>query len=215
MHKYTIDLVKEIFKKENCVLLSKVYISNSLKLKYKCSCGNMSEISLTAFLRGRRCKKCGIIKSANKNRERVSREVYSANFCKELKELIRIRDNHTCQMCGIEERILRRRLNVHHINYNKQDLKPSNLISLCDSCRSTTNFNRKKWETQLKTKLGIIENKNMEMVLHDIKYLIQGIKKVKKIINNEEKVKTICDVLLVNTDKLFNDILRMSEAPRK
>lgn len=34
---------------------------------------------------------------------------------------------------------------VHHINYNKRNNNPSNLISLCRRCHSKTNFNREYW----------------------------------------------------------------------
>lgn len=145
----------------------------------------------------------------------ISAEHYPFSFCKELRELIRIRDNHTCQNCGKPENELRRQLNVHHINYNKHDVRPHNLVSLCDSCHSKTNFNRKKWIKKLSVKTQRIENKNMEMVLHDVKYLIQGIKKVRSAINDHEKVKALCCVLLDTTDNLFSDILKMSDKPKQ
>ncbi len=71
-------------------------------------------------------------------------EPYSKEFNRYLKEQVRIRDNYTCQLCDkiqIDEFF-----NVHHINYNKKDSRPENLISLCDSCHSKTNSNRKYYE---------------------------------------------------------------------
>jgi len=38
------------------------------------------------------------------------------------------------------------KLSVHHINYDKEDCHPSNLITLCLSCNSRANFNKEKWE---------------------------------------------------------------------
>lgn len=36
-------------------------------------------------------------------------------------------------------------LSVHHINYNKYDQTEDNLISLCKSCHTKTNFSREDW----------------------------------------------------------------------
>jgi hypothetical protein len=33
----------------------------------------------------------------------------------------------------------------NHIDYNKKNCNPNNLISLCNSCHSKTNFDRKYW----------------------------------------------------------------------
>lgn len=56
------------------------------------------------------------------------------------RELIRIRDNRTCQICGVTEEGLGKKLDVHHIipyrefdNFEEAN-KPDNLISLCPSC---------------------------------------------------------------------------------
>jgi hypothetical protein len=57
--KLTIEFVKEEFKKQDCELLESIYINNKTKMKYRCSCGNNSEIIFNSFLRGRRCSKCG------------------------------------------------------------------------------------------------------------------------------------------------------------
>ena len=139
---------------------------------------------------------------------------YPMEFCKELKELIRIRDNHTCQYCGKPESDLRRKLNVHHIDYDKKNLLPKNLISLCDSCHSKTNFNRERWIKKLTLRTKRLENKNMEMVLHDIKYLIKGVHMLPDI-SDHNKVKRICDVLQETIDNLYADVLKMSKNPNK
>ncbi len=69
-------------------------------------------------------------------------EPYSSRFNKRLKELIRERDDYFCQICG---KFLLKKGIVHHINYNKKDCRPENLILLCNSCHSKTNFKRNKW----------------------------------------------------------------------
>lgn len=37
------------------------------------------------------------------------------------------------------------RLSVHHIDYDKANLAPDNLASLCVRCHVKTNFNRESW----------------------------------------------------------------------
>ena len=76
----------------------------------------------------------------------ISFEPYSIQFNKELKELIRRRDNYQCQICGMLEVENIRKLDVHHINYNKKNCLPSNLISLCRKCHIKTNTNREYWK---------------------------------------------------------------------
>jgi len=70
----------------------------------------------------------------------ASLEHYSYKFNYDLKEKIRKRDNYTCNLCGLKANV------VHHIDYNKQNCKESNLITLCPSCHSKTNFNRDQWK---------------------------------------------------------------------
>lgn len=72
-------------------------------------------------------------------------EEYTINFNKELKELIRRRDNYQCQLCGMLEIENIKKLCVHHIDYDKRNCLPSNLISLCQSCHTKTNHNRRYW----------------------------------------------------------------------
>ena len=74
----------------------------------------------------------------------ISKDGYDQTlFNSELKESIRERDGHSCQRCG--ERPDRRKLDVHHINYDKLDCEPSNLISLCSPCNLSVNHERVFW----------------------------------------------------------------------
>ena len=70
----------------------------------------------------------------------VSFEPYPLGWTKIFKEQIRARDNYTCQNlhCGVPEVECGRKLDVHHVDYNKSNLDRSNLISLCKSCHSKT-----------------------------------------------------------------------------
>lgn len=76
----------------------------------------------------------------------ISFEPYTLEFNRQLKELIRQRDNYKCQICGMPECENIRKLSVHHIDYNKKNCLPNNLISLCISCHIKTNLNRKYWK---------------------------------------------------------------------
>ncbi len=69
---------------------------------------------------------------------------YCFKFNKELKEEIRERDNRICQLCGKTEEENGRKLDVHHIHYDKENCYPD-LITLCNSCNIKANFNRDYW----------------------------------------------------------------------
>ncbi len=73
---------------------------------------------------------------------------YPLDWTDDLKESIRKRDNYVCQLCGIHQDELGERfkkLDCHHIDYDKNNLNPKNLISLCKSCHMKTNSNRDYW----------------------------------------------------------------------
>jgi len=69
----------------------------------------------------------------------ISFEPYSLDWTRALKKIIRERDKHTCQIC------FNKGNHVHHIDYNKRNCNPENLITLCHSCHAKTNLNREKW----------------------------------------------------------------------
>ncbi len=75
-------------------------------------------------------------------------EPYSIDWDKKLKDSIRKRDGYKCKICGIGQKNLTgktKKLSVHHIDYNKKNCSPDNLITLCNSCHVRTNTNRKYW----------------------------------------------------------------------
>ena len=132
--------------------------------QYYCieNCGR--EISYNNWKKGnKRCLSCnakylfkvGIINNSGKNngcwQGGKSFEPYTLEFTKKLKEQIRQRDNYTCQNCGMteEEHIIVRGqvLHVHHIDYDKQNCKEDNLITLCHYCNTRANYNRNYWQS--------------------------------------------------------------------
>ena len=72
-------------------------------------------------------------------------EPYGLEFDVYLKEVIINRDRRKCQMCGKTELENGRKLSVHHIDYNKLNNDPKNLITLCISCHGKTTTNRDYW----------------------------------------------------------------------
>jgi len=74
-------------------------------------------------------------------------EPYGSEFNNSFKKQIRTRDNYICQICNTKEN--GKHLDVHHIDYNKKNNKPDNLISLCHPCHGKTNTNRNKWKNLL------------------------------------------------------------------
>lgn len=78
----------------------------------------------------------------------ISFEPYPEEWVDDLRDSIRKRDSYVCQVCGIFQDELigfQKKLHVHHIDYNKKNLDPNNLISLCNSCHMKTGFNREYW----------------------------------------------------------------------
>lgn len=66
-------------------------------------------------------------------------EEYPEGWTKQYKNSIRKKYNYTCQVCYKFGNF------VHHIDYNKSNLKERNLIVACNKCHSKTNFNRDYW----------------------------------------------------------------------
>jgi len=124
------------------------------KQHYYCSCGQ--EITW----RKKHCKSCAMkIRFSNpKEIEKFVRrkekhynwqngksfEKYGCYFTNKLKQEIRKRDNYKCYICK-----LNKKLDIHHIDYNKKNCDKNNLIGLCKSCHMKTNFNRDYWKKYL------------------------------------------------------------------
>lgn len=70
----------------------------------------------------------------------LSFEPYSVDWTETLRRSIRERDHYICQLCWNEG------MEIHHIDYNKKNCHPNNLINLCKSCHIKTRLNRKKWK---------------------------------------------------------------------
>jgi len=75
----------------------------------------------------------------------ISNELYCDEWIdKEYRKDIKERDNYTCQNFDCKGNS--KRLCIHHIDYNKKNCKPDNLITVCVNCNSKANRNREYWE---------------------------------------------------------------------
>jgi len=63
---------------------------------------------------------------------------YPLGWTKTFREQIRFRDNYKCQNCGKPEIECKHKLHIHHIDYDKDNLELTNLISICNSCHAKT-----------------------------------------------------------------------------
>ncbi len=112
------------------------FIDGRTNKKYYCiDCGK----ELSGY-QAKRCRSC--CNSGENNPSYIdglSRE-YPSEFNEELKESIRKRDNYTCQLCGKSGKC------VHHIDYDKENCKEENLLTLCIGCNVKVNYNREYWK---------------------------------------------------------------------
>lgn len=85
---------------------------------------------------------------------------YCPKFNETVKRDVRNKFNHKCFICGIDEDINGRKLDVHHVDYDKYqgcDGKKWVLVPLCRSCHSkTSSGNREYWNSYLVDKISLI-----------------------------------------------------------
>jgi hypothetical protein len=101
----------------------------------------------------------------------LSFQPYTYDWNKRFKKAIRDRDCG-CMVCNLnieDLHILKRRICVHHIDYNKLNSFPQNCVTLCNRCHSITNFNRESWtpffQSLLKTRYGYKYTENQKILL--------------------------------------------------
>lgn len=70
---------------------------------------------------------------------------YTPIFSKQIRERVRVRDNFHCQLCKIPELELNKRLDIHHIDFDKKNCNMDNLISLCRSCHGKVRFRKENY----------------------------------------------------------------------
>ena len=86
----------------------------------------------------------------------ISFEPYCIKFNATYKKHIRQLHYNKCFLCGKTEAKLGRKLDVHHVNYNKDcgcDDTVCICVPLCHSCHAKTNGNRGYWQEMIMLKL--------------------------------------------------------------
>ena len=99
---------------------------------------------------------------------------------------LRERDNYQCQNPDCWGKVSNETLTIHHINYIKKDCHPLNLVTICKSCNSRANFNRKYWQ-EFYTKI-ITENfKEDGMTKKRRKIIKRAVQTIKILKRNERR----------------------------
>jgi len=147
----TIEFIRNKFLDEGYILLDNYYENNNQKLKYECPYGHRHAISWGKWKAGRRCPTCKSIRLSGSNNPNWKGGIMCEPYCdiwldKEYKESIKERDNYQCQNPYCFNKNIKR-LSIHHIDYNKKNCHPWNLITLCNSCNGRANKDR-KWHRE-------------------------------------------------------------------
>lgn len=150
--KPSIEEIQSIFKVEKYTLLSKKYVNAHTKLDYICSEGHTHSISFNNWQSGYRCPICYRLNNFGENHHNWKGGISLEPYCetwkdKEYKQDIRNRDGNRClnPYCDSPNK---EDLTIHHVDYNKKNCSPANLITVCRSCNSKANTDRgwhKNW----------------------------------------------------------------------
>lgn len=99
----------------------------------------------------------------------TSHKPYGYKFNSKLKKRIRERDGNICQLCFITNEENKEKfgksLHNHHIDYDKQNCRENNLITLCNVCNGKVNKDRKHWVNYFQILLSVIDEQNYLMRL--------------------------------------------------
>jgi hypothetical protein len=144
--KLTLDRIKKSFEQEDYILLSEEYEGAFTKLDYICPKGHKHSIIWNSWQQSRRCPICKSIKLSGSGspfwKGGISYEPYCAMWKdEEYKQDIKERDKNRClnPCCDSKKP---NDLTIHHIDYNKKNCHPTNLITVCRSCNSRANKDR-------------------------------------------------------------------------
>jgi 5-methylcytosine-specific restriction endonuclease McrA len=97
------------------------------------------------------------------------RKPYSIDWTETLKRSIRERDSYQCQLCKSLNNG-DRAFHVHHIDYNKTNCCPENLITLCYKCHLKTSTRRDYWKEYFSSTTENISKSNK--LLQEVFYAI-------------------------------------------
>ena len=147
--KLTLEYVKSEFAKEGYRVLSRQYKNSRSKIDYVCPNGHRHSIRWGHWNSAdARCPTCWAINVSGPNSHNWKGGISCEPYCdawvdKEYKESIKERDNYECQNPNCWQ--TSKKLVIHHIDYNKKNCVPNNLITLCNSCNARANTYREFW----------------------------------------------------------------------
>lgn len=132
--------------KEKISISKKIYFKNNPHPK-----GMLGKVAWNKGIRGIHFSTKTEFKSGNKHifwKGGISKEPYPFEFTKDLKSYIKHCYRCLCLYCGTSKNLV-----VHHIDYRKRNIALNNLVPLCRSCHSKTNYDRNYWINFFKDKL--------------------------------------------------------------
>jgi hypothetical protein len=137
--------IKNSFVSEGYTLLSK-YINSNTYLNYKCPVGHHHSMVWDNWKQGKRCPTCAALARFGSMHWNWMGGKSFEPYCqewkdKEYKQAIRDRDGNKClnPYCDSPNK---NDLTIHHIDYDKKNCNPGNLITVCRSCNSKANKDR-------------------------------------------------------------------------
>lgn len=148
----TLEFIKKEFEKENYVLLSTEYKNAHQKLNFICDGRHgkkhRGEMSWSNWNHPKkyRCGECFKISQIGSGHWNWQGGLSFQEYCeawkdKEYKKFIKERDGFKCMnpFCNSRGEVI---LSIHHIDYDKKNCSPNNLITLCRACNSKANIDR-------------------------------------------------------------------------
>jgi len=144
------ELIKNSFMVAGYLLLSDKYVDSNALLDYECSLGHIHKITRGHWSQGVRCPTCHNLSRFGSGHPNWQGGISYEPYCpiwkdKEYKHDIRERDGNRClnPYCDSKKS---NDLVIHHIDYNKKNCGPNNLITVCRSCNFKANIDR-EWHT--------------------------------------------------------------------
>ena len=147
----TIDFIKNEFEKENYKLLTKTYKNAKQKLRYICPNNHKHEITWSDWQSGKRCGICKKFRGYGAQHGCWKGGISCEPYCdvwldKKYKQSIKDRDGNRCLNPDCWRNCNHLPMHLHHIDDNKKNCDPRNLITVCNSCNSRAKKDR-EWHT--------------------------------------------------------------------
>lgn len=138
--------ISKSFKDAGYTLVSQSYKDSMTKLEYMCPHGHTHSMIWNNWRTGHRCPTCATIRMTGPGSPSWRGGLSFEEYCeiwkdRDYKYDIRDRDGHKClnPYCSSKDPT---KLVLHHIDYNKKNCHPTNLVTVCNSCNCKANKDR-------------------------------------------------------------------------